>query len=154
MLDDCDANRGWKSDLTLSIDSADKKQGSGCLSGTGRSVDLFTRVWDTPVDAKVSHQKGGLHFWLYLSDATALEINAGGAIEVTSSGTCDKKEYAWDISSLNLKTGWNELWLPFSRAGITGDRPDLSAMNYFRIYHTKILRPLTLKIDDLCFYQD
>ena len=154
MLDDCDANRGWKSDLTLSIDATDKKQGAACLSGTGSGVGLFTRVWDTPVDAKVSHQKGGLHLWLYLSDATALDLNAEGAIEVTSSGTCDKKEYAWYLSGMGLKTGWNELWLPFSKAGITGGRPDLAAMDYLRIYHTKIQRPLTLKIDDVCFYQD
>lgn len=153
-FDDCDANRGWKSDLTLSVDTADKKQGEGCLSGTGTGVGLFTRVWDTPVDAKVSHQKGGLHLWLYLSDATALDLNAEGALEVTSAGTCDKKEYAWYLSGMGLQTGWNELWLPFSKAGVTGGRPDLTAMNYLRIYHTKVQRPLTLKIDDVCFYQD
>ena len=154
MLDDCDADRGWKSDFTLTIDSADQRQGSGCLSATGTGVGLFTRKWTTPVDAKVSHQKGGLHFWLYLSDADAMDLQAEGAVEVTSSGTCDKREYAWYLHKLNLHTGWNELFLPFSQAGVTGVRPNLAAMNYMRIYHVKVLRPLTLKLDDIYFYQD
>ena len=48
----------------------------------------------------------------------------------------------------------HSLQQPNQPAGVTGGRPDLTAVNYFRIYHTKIQRPLTLKIDDLCFYQD
>ena len=154
MFDDCDQNQGWKSDLTLSIDKSDMKQGSGCLSGTGTGVGLFTRTLSVPLDTKVSHQKGGLHLWLYVSDASAIDLAKEGCIEITSSGTCDRNEYAWGIGSLDLKTGWNELKLPFSKAAVSGGRPDLEAVNYMRIYHLKVLRTLTLKLDDIYFYQD
>jgi hypothetical protein len=47
-----------------------------------------------------------------------------------------------------LQTGWNLVTLPFSTATITGGTPDLSAINWFRIYRTKTAS-VTTRIDQI-----
>jgi hypothetical protein len=47
-----------------------------------------------------------------------------------------------------LQNGWNLVTLPFSTAVITGGTPDLSAINYFRIYRFKGAS-VTTKIDQI-----
>ena len=41
-----------------------------------------------------------------------------------------------------------------SEAGITGGTPDLSQMDYIRIYHLAVSKDLTIKLDDIYFYQE
>ena len=47
-----------------------------------------------------------------------------------------------------MQNGWNLITLPFSTASITGGTPDLSDINWFRIYRTKTAS-VTTKIDHI-----
>ena len=104
--------------------------------------------------AKVSARRGRLRLQLYVSDISALDLDKEGALEVTSGGACDKEEFAWYLKNLGLQSGWNQLDLKLSGAGITGGTPDLSRMNYIRIYSTGVRKSVTLKLDDIHFYQE
>lgn len=71
-------------------------------------------------------------------DTTSINhLFGGGQIELTSSGKCDVAEIHWSTSTLGLEAGWNTVYLPLSAAGVTenGKAFDISAINYFRIYH-------------------
>ena len=102
----------------------------------------------------MSQRRGHFCLKLYISDISAIDLTKEGCIEVTSSGKCDKEEFAWYLSRLNLKQGWNDLDLKLSEAGITGGTPDLSQMDYIRIYHLAVSKDLTIKLDDIYFYQE
>ena len=90
--------------------------------------------------------------WFFISDASVTSNE--GAVEVTSSGTCDQNEYGWHLSPMKLKNGWNELDLKLSSAGITGSQPNLKAMNYIRIYIVGAQKNITVKLDDIYFYEE
>ena len=157
VMDSCDAASGWKTDLceTVSVDTQNQREGSGCISATGSSgVLLFSKKFDEPVSVAVSARRGHVKMQLYISDINAIDLAKEGAIEVTSGGTCDKEEFAWYIANLNLKSGWNQLDLKLSQAGISGGTPDLSRMNYIRIYHLGVKSQVTLKLDDIKFVQE
>lgn len=157
VFDACDALDGWSSGLggSLTLDTQNQREGSACLSASGSSgVALFTKVFKEPVAAKVSARRGRLRLQLYVSDISALDLDKEGALEVTSGGACDKEEFAWYLKNLGLQSGWNQLDLKLSGAGITGGTPDLSRMNYIRIYSTGVRKSVTLKLDDIHFYQE
>ena len=156
VFDACDEALGWSSALgTASLDSGDKKEGAGSVSVTGsRGNVLFSRLLNKPVSTTVSRRKGHLHLWLYISDIAALDTKAEGALEVTSSGKPDVCEAAWYLSGLNLKSGWNEIDLKLSGAGLSGGTPDLQAMNFLRIYSLGVKSKLTVKIDDVYFWEE
>ena len=154
MMDACDNTDGWKSSVgNISLDSSDKKEGNGAISASGKPSGhiLFTKNFNN-LNTKVSHQHGHFHMWLYTSSASALTNE--GAIEVTSSGTCDQNEYGWHIAPLGLKTGWNEVDLKLADAGVTGGQPNLKAMNYIRIYEIGMNSNITVKLDDIYFYEE
>lgn len=69
--------------------------------------------------------------WVWVSDVSAMSI---GQIEITSGGDCDKNELSWNTNTYLKKSGWNELYLPLSDAGITGGAFNAKSMNYMRIY--------------------
>ena len=158
MMDNCDATAGWTTQLngaTVQLDTQHQQEGSGCISVTaGSGGVIFQKVFDTPVDTKVGKKGGHFKFRLYISDLSAFDLNGEGAVEVTSGGTCDDHEFAWHIKNLNLKTGWNDLDLRLDAAGITGGSPDLTAMNYIRIYQLAITKNVTVKLDDVKFCQE
>jgi hypothetical protein len=125
------------------VDSGDKKEGIASLSFTGNGINWFAKTFSqvsTGVD-----ESGYLKLWLYVSDPAAFE--GGGQIEITSSGEPDTDEYAWDIASLGLTAGWNELKLPLSSAIKSGE-PNLDAINFFRVYQG-LSSSITAKIDDI-----
>ncbi len=66
-------------------------------------------------------------------DITPLMM-AGGQLELTSSGTCDANEANYSIPQLRWKEGTHEYAIPLSSFGTTNGAPDLSAINYMRIY--------------------
>ena len=78
------------------------------------------------------YKQGYLHFYLYCSDIS--KIGSSGQIEITSSQGCDVNEYNWNLMQYVTKTGWNEVWLDLWSAGTTGGMPDLSNINFMRIY--------------------
>ena len=155
VMDNCDSQAGWISGFSdVTLDTQNQREGEGCVSATGHEVNLFTKKFDTPVFAPVSQRRGHFCLKLYISDISAIDLAKEGSIEVTSSGKCDHEEFAWYLSRLNLKQGWNDLDLKLSEAAITGGTPDLSQMDYIRIYHLAVSKDLTIKLDDIRFYQE
>ena len=56
-----------------------------------------------------------LHFWWYIDDVSKLDISFGD-ITFGIINTSDNAYYKWDISSLSLSTGWNNIKLKFEDA--------------------------------------
>jgi len=73
-----------------------------------------------------------LEFWYYVSDVT--KLNDNNQVEIGSSGKPDANEYSWSLNGLS--SGWNYIQLNISDAGKIGN-PDLSAINWFRLYRFK-----------------
>jgi hypothetical protein len=71
---------------------------------------------------------------------------AGNQVELGSGGVADINEFNWSIGT--LQNGWNLVTLPFKTAGITGGTPDLSAINYLRMYHVKTAS-VTTRVDQI-----
>lgn len=105
-------------------------EGKGALRSSSDSL-LIVEVSFTPTDIEAYAMDGGLHFWLYLEDADALDGN--GQIELTSSGTCDIEETHWFLYDFAYEDGWNEIWFPFYTCET--DEMNYAACNYFRIYN-------------------
>jgi alpha-L-fucosidase 2 len=145
-LDTCDSLTGWSSHNTLSLDTTNKQQGTGCLSETGAIEGQFWKSFGTAVNAGVTESSGYLEFEYYISDATKLSAN--NQIEISSSGTCDNNEYFWSMPT-GLVNGWNHFKLKLSNAGKIGT-PNLSAINWFRIYNF-VTASVTAKIDNIRF---
>ena len=141
----CDRTNLWTGSNTLTVDNVDKKEGIASLRFNGAGTDWFTKTF-SQVYSGVD-ETGYLSLWLYVSDPAYFD--GEGQIEISSSGGPDTNEYAWDISTLGLTSGWNELVLPISSATKTGN-PDLKAINFFRVYQ-KLSGTITAKLDDIRF---
>ena len=128
-LFNCDSwNLSFLTTISTNSNSAYIMEGKGSWKWT--SSTNFSGKFSS---VNISEYKNGyLHFYLYCSDIA--KISEHGQIEITSSGNCDKNEYNWHTSQYITKTGWNDIWLDFGAAGTTNGEPDLSAINYIRIY--------------------
>ena len=154
-FDPCDYVNGWWSALgQVAVDVENRKEGACCQSVTGSKGDvLLSRSYRTPVNVRATPEKAHLCLWFYLSDVNALDLSQPGMLEITSSGTCDADESAWPLSGMGLHDGWNFLDLKLSDATATGTI-DLTHVNYLRIYHLGLKSELTVKIDDVYFYEE
>ena len=136
-LDDCDYITGWQNVSYLSLIDTDCKQGSGCLEftggGPGETTREFYKSFSTPFNSGVTEESGVLQFWYYIDDAS--QIGTSNQIELGSGGKNDVDEYNWKLNGI-VQNGWNLLKLNFKNAGKMGN-PDLSAINWFRIYDNK-----------------
>ena len=144
ILSNCDSNSGWTSSNTLTVNSADKKEGVACLQSVGSKTDEFKRVFATPINTGSTLENGNLQFWYFVSDINLFA--AGNQVELGSGGVADINEFNWNIGT--LLNGWNLVTLPFKTAGVTGGTPDLSAINYLRIYHVKTAS-VTTRVDQI-----
>ena len=147
VLQRCDRTNLWTGANTITVDQSDKKEGTGALQFTGDGTHWFSKQFSqtqTGVD-----ETGYLSVWLYVSDPDAFD--GEGSIEISSSGGPDVDEYSWNLASLGLTGGWNNLVLPVSSAAQQGD-PDLDAINYFRVYQ-ELSVPVTAKLDDIRFME-
>ncbi|HEC43341.1 MAG TPA: T9SS type A sorting domain-containing protein [Bacteroides sp.] len=143
VLQRCDRTNLWTGSNSLSVDNGDKKEGIASIKFTGSGTIWFAKVFSqvyTGVD-----ETGYLSMWLYVSDPAA--FSGSGQIEISSSGEPDTDEYSWDISTLDLTAGWNELVLPISSATKSGS-PDLNAINFFRVVQS-LSESITAKLDDI-----
>lgn len=141
-LDHCDATTGWVSGNTLSVNTTDLKEGTGSLQSAGSGTLDFQKAFSTSVNTGATAANGSIDFWYYVSDITKLSTN--NQVETGSGGTNDVNEYNWDIGP--LVNGWNHVTKTFATAGTTGGTPNLSAINWFRVYHSKTAG-ITTKID-------
>lgn len=151
VFDNSDSSSGWTGSNAVSIDTADKQEGSGALMSAGLGPDWFKKTFSTPIDTGLTETNGFFKLSIYISDINRINTALDAQIELTSSGGPDVDEYSWNVNNLNLVNGWNLISLRFSDAAKIGS-PDMSAINYFRIYG--FLRgSMTRKIDNLRFEQ-
>ena len=130
-LDECEDLVDWNNGLVLN--SADRKQGVASLEYTGSSTPEFYRSFSTPYDSGATVNNGVLNFWYYVSDVS--KFNSSNQVELGSGGTSDINEYKWNLTG--LVNGWNQIGLNMSDAATTNGAPNLNAINWFRIYHSK-----------------
>jgi hypothetical protein len=142
-VDNCDASTGWGSANVLTINATDEKEGTGCLQAVGSSTDEFKKVF-TAFNSGATVTNGSIQFWYYVSDIS--KFNTSNQIEIGSGGRADLNEYNWNIGA--LANGWNLITKSFSTANTTGGTPNLSAINWFRIYHGKTASVTTM-VDDI-----
>lgn len=134
-LDDCDLLNGWSSAGSIHVNTADQRQGHGCIQFNGSETMEFSKNFALPYNLNVSVSNGCLNFWYYIDNVDNMGI---GQVELGSGGRADVDEYNWAIENIGLQNGWNQLSLPLADAGTTGGPPDLSAINWFRIYSHKV----------------
>jgi uncharacterized protein YjdB len=150
IISTCDSNTGWTFANTLTVDSTDEQEGTGCLQSVGALNLDFSKVFSPPINTGSTLANGKLQFWYFVSDISLFSTN--NQVELGSGGKADTNEFNWNMDTKNtnspLITGWNLVTLPFSTATITGGTPDLSAINWFRIYRTKTTG-VTTKIDQI-----
>ncbi len=146
VLDNCNSLNGWSSSNSLTLDTSDKKEGTASIQSAGSGTDEFRKTFSTPVNSGVTAANGYLQFWYYVSDVS--KFNADNQVELGSGGQMDTNEYTWSLSG--LANGWNFISLKISNAAVTGGTPNLSAINWFRIYHYKN-GSVTTKIDGIQF---
>lgn len=122
VLQRCDRANLWTGSNTITVDQSDMKEGTGALQFTGDGTHWFSKQF-SQTHAGVD-ETGYLSVWLYVSDPDSFE--GEGSIEISSSGGPDVDEYSWNLASLGLTRGWNNLVLPVSSAVQRGE-PDLDA---------------------------
>lgn len=148
MLDDCDS-ASWAGGAGR--DFKDFTQGTASLSWTipeGGGFVVF-RTLNKPVNATGANY---IAFDFYVSSADMFySISGGNSLELTSSGTCDQEETAWNLTDFDVQDGWNEIALPLR------DGCDWSRVNYIRFYaltHNNEEK-YTIKVDNIRFvYRD
>ncbi|HKK63642.1 MAG TPA: hypothetical protein VJ951_13850, partial [Bacteroidales bacterium] len=146
VLDYCDDVTGWNSHNSVSLDSENKKEGFASLSSEGSGTVWFNKKFDNPVNSYCD-ENGYLDIYIYVSDVS--KFNGGGQLEIGSGGKADSYEYSWAIADLSLVDGWNKLHLPIASASAI-DTPDLSAINWFRLYQF-VSEPIETRIDFIRF---
>ncbi|WP_227873951.1 Ig-like domain-containing protein [Flavobacterium nackdongense] len=141
-LDTCDAITNWgsASSNAISYFTTDKKQGSGCIQMIGSTTEEFKKVFSTPFNSGTTIANGALSFWYYVSDVSKIGTVR---VELGSGGAADVNELSWALSG--LANGWNQIILNTADASIAGT-PNMSALNWFRIYDTKTAS-ITTRID-------
>lgn len=153
--DSITANGGGTSDIVTDYEAAtisftlDKTITSAQNMAVGKSFD--------PVD--VSHHDLSKLYLAFTAAVTPdpeanlnLLSNGVGQIELTSGGKPDLNEATMNITTPNWKSGTNTYYIPLSSATSTGGTIDWSAVNYMRIYLTRVPEfegSLTLKIDNV-----
>ncbi|WP_262245898.1 DUF3823 domain-containing protein [Parapedobacter soli] len=160
VLDAAETTDGWGSAGPLSL-ASDSREGTYSLktSLNANAVPVFEKQFSSPFNTEVSMEHGVFSFWLYVSDVQMLNTNIpdwGSAIEITSSGGPDNQELSWNFSMLTLHNGWNKIDLKLSDAIIDnrGGDINLSAVNYFRMYHLFCGGAVDVMIDEIKFYED
>lgn len=127
----------------LRIDTEDKKEGSGSAKITAYTTNglaVIEKYYDVETDpakksidlsAYAGKDDAYVYFWLYVKDASLVEI---AEIEFSSGGGWGANNWNIDLAALDLKDGWNEIYLPMSSFKSKVGDIDWSKINYFRIY--------------------
>ncbi len=158
LLSNADQADGWGWAGNGFVDGEDKKEGQASIKTTvdgGGNLLLLQHNVPTPLNTRVSKELGELHLWFYISDPSQFDQGAEiGQFELSSSGEPDKNELTWPIvmNGMGLSAGWNELVFKFKDASVTGGDPNLSAINFFRVYlfaKGDATYPITIGLDDL-----
>ena len=140
--------QGWETD------NENMLAGSGCvtINLNGKTGTCAPSKSFEPVDAS---GMDSVEFDIYISHLEILDhlAKCGGALEITSSGTCDWQEKNYGVKNIaeQLKNqgavvGWNHIVVPLNKMAETkdgnGTKPelagplDLSRINYIRFFWT------------------
>lgn len=106
-------------------------EGTGAFKMTGGADSRAEGIFVDPVDIS-AYKDGFIHFSLYVNNVSLLTDRINFELS-SAGGTYDTDECQWYIELANLKNGWNEIWIPVANAVKMGN-PDLSAIDFFRIY--------------------
>lgn len=139
-LDDCDAKTNWNPS-SLILNNINQTQGLNSLEFTGSGTPEYAKVFPTAYNTVGSDTGASLQFWYYVSDVSLIQTN--NYVEIGSSGVPDSNECQWPLT--DLVNGWNFIQLNTSDAEKIGT-PNLSAINWFRIYGQKT-GSVTTRID-------
>lgn len=142
-IDDCETTDGWEPAENIRL-STESLEGSDALEFSGSADVEFSRAFIEPYSSLANPAFARLEFRYYISDASVLGDE--NQVELGSGGTSDKDEFNWSLGA--LKDGWNLISLDFSNANVTGT-PDLSAINWFRLYNIKNGKEVTSRIDGI-----
>ncbi|MDR2775293.1 MAG: DUF3823 domain-containing protein [Tannerella sp.] len=154
-LDKCESTAGWAGAEGPVLDTDNPQEGNYSVKFHSGGGFVIQKNLDQPVDSKVGLEYGVLQFDLYISDVSVFDWTWPGQIEITSSGNPDSQELHWNFTSeRRLQNGWNKVALKLSEAEESGGRLDLSAVNFFRIYHLVVNGPVDIKIDNIKFYEE
>jgi hypothetical protein len=154
-FDRCESTEGWAGGEGPVLDIDNPQQGNYSVRFNSGGGFIIQKNFNTPVNANVGLEYGVLQFYLYISDASVINWEWPGQIEITSSGNPDSQELHWNfMSQLRLRNGWNKVVLKLSEAEVTGGNIDLTAINFFRIYNLDVSGPVVIKIDDMKFYEE
>lgn len=135
----------WLNYVKVTSEKNEYVEGSGAFKTTGHQNLLLEGVFAKPKNL-AAFKDGSVHVSLYINDTKLLKDNI--YLELTSSGTWDKDEYNWEIAVNQLKNGWNELYLSFNNAAVTGS-PDLKAIDFVRFFTTKQQKGLVTIFDNV-----
>ena len=131
MLADADSNDGWWGTYSISHGTDGANQGSGYNYTKGSDVLIFCYVFSSPFDLSSFAENGYLHLWLYVEDEAMLNTSSvsSGLVELN-----DSNGLAWSfsIADYGLKTGWNEVTIPFADAVVTDG--NLGEITSFRLF--------------------
>lgn len=128
----------------FTVDTENKKEGDGSavveVSGEG---DVLTQIESAYAQPKnltryIQGQDAYLHLWVYLEDASLLNRELDGYLEIGSGGAWNSQISRYDVTGLDFKDGWNELLIPVSEMQPHSDPAvggcDWSHVNYMRFY--------------------
>ena len=144
-LDQCDATTGWTSSLKLN--STTQKEGAGCMEFTGSGSEEFRKVFNPTFYSPATATNGVLSFWYYVSDVSLLTTK--NQVELGSGGRNDYLEYNWSLTG--LVNGWNYIQFYTQNARTAGGVPDLTNINWFRLYNSDKKGIVTTRIDAIEF---
>lgn len=121
------------------------------LEGTG-AFELDCKTGAAAFNLKKStdisaYQEGYIHLSLYISDVS--KITKRVMMEFTSSGTYDKDEFTYQIALTDLKSGWNQLWLPLATPTAKVGNPNWAKIDFIRIWADKSQNGLVAYLDDV-----
>ena len=145
VLSTCDDDSEWLVSATAAVDTADRKEGTGCFSATASTDGLFfMHLSGYDLTMPEDWQNWFIECWLYVDKPEA--IPSGSCLELSQ--TIDQIEMQWDLTSMDLQSGWNKLQLRISTANINR-ADDFETLQNVRLFILGGEETLTIKLDDL-----
>ena len=149
-ISDCDSFDNLEEHRSVLLVTEEGKyvQGTGAFCNA-ETTSVFASVKLKEAVDVSAFKAGYLHLSYYVSSKKYFAQNL--YFEISSAGTCDQEELAWEIALDTVQEGWNEVYMSVPEAVTTG-RIDLSRVNYFRFYSPSINRgtdSLDVIVDDI-----
>ncbi len=122
VLDDCRvATWGGSHKSNIKLEGNRSSVGWKC----GKEGFIMHRTWDEPVNASNCNT---LQLDLFVSDPDAYYSMGQNSLELTSSGKYDVEETSIELTSLQVRRGWNKIQIPLH------GECDLARINFMRLY--------------------